>query len=162
MSHRNIGYREVCASGSFKCVSYSFQTINITTTATGYGLGLACDTLVAQVCPPLIFTNSSSPLVIHYTVFSTDKHGLCCCADIWWQEPAAGGSDPSAGHHHPAVVLPALLGSAHQCPGHPAVPGPEPWGDQVTDGTVKLSASVHEWGLVRAWDLIPLNTSTFK
>ncbi len=51
MSHGNIGYIRVykCASDSFKCVSYSFQTINVTTAATGYGLGLACDTLVSQV-----------------------------------------------------------------------------------------------------------------
>lgn len=36
-------------SDSFKCVSYSFQTINITTAATGCGLALACNTFVSQV-----------------------------------------------------------------------------------------------------------------
>lgn len=51
MSHSSIGYIRVLkrTSDSFKYVSYLFQTINVTTAATGYGLGLACATLVSQV-----------------------------------------------------------------------------------------------------------------
>lgn len=30
-------------------LTFPFQTINVTSAATGYGLGLACDTLVSQV-----------------------------------------------------------------------------------------------------------------
>lgn len=45
------------------------------------------------------------------------------CSDVWGEEPAACRGHSSEEHADPAALLSALLGTADQHPGHPAVAG---------------------------------------
>lgn len=87
------------------CFIY-FQVLSITTLCPGIGFGLACDTLMSQVCEKCPSSPFPPPPVIG------NIPGVCH-TDFRRSEPAEGGSDPSARHSHPVHLLHTLLGFPH-------------------------------------------------